>query len=138
MSRFDGKTQLFFLHIAQTVRRYPCAGSATDQVSLGLLRNMQRLKVGGQVCDDFGECSDALVLTGKLFVPEIIQGGRLMLCDVQTPQESALAYLLGPFQARYLKRQATIFSLLERMVAPDALFVYFKKCDVVLFVELRT
>ena len=134
MCGLNDKTKLFFLPIAATVKRYPCAGSATDQVSLGLLRDMQRLKGPGQVANDYGKCSDAIVLPGKLFIPETLRG-RLLLCDVQSPQEFALAYLLGTYQTEALKRQHASFSLLERMVAPDALFVYFKGRDVVLFVD---
>ena len=59
-----------------------------------------------------------------------------MLCDVQTPQESSLAYLLGYYQTKKLERQAKMFPLLKRMVASDALFVYFMgETDLVLFVD---
>ena len=69
MYGFDDKTKLFFLFIADTLRRYPCAGSVTDQLSLTLLRDM---KVPGEVYNDYGKCSNAMVLLGRLFIPETL------------------------------------------------------------------
>ena len=141
---FDDRQRLFFILCERLARTKPRSGDARCMIRGRLLKDIESMIKPSTVVDDYGRQERGTRVTGRIQLPEALESdnGTLRLCDAKTPTSEILSYVFGPdCQGKYVKLHQRRLDFMESMLAPDALFIYFRQGKrhggVVYFVDTR-